>query len=187
MTDRPTSDPASDSASDPDGDLTRALRRSRVLEDAPEPVIQRVIDSFQARARVAAAPTAGGPLQRFMAVLGFDSAGATPQLAGLRSVGSTSRQMLFTAEGRDVDLRITPAPGGWQIGGQILGPDETGRVELQGDGYRAVAVWNDLAEFRFDAVPAGSYLLVLRSADWELVLPEIRIPGDADASDAGAA
>jgi hypothetical protein len=165
----------------PDAELADALRRSRILEDAPESVIQRALGVFVARPRAAAAPSPAGGLRRLAAVLGFDSATLTPQATGLRSVDAglaRPRQMLFSAEGRDVDLRIDAAPGGWQVSGQVLGPDASGRVELQCGSLRAAQDWTDLAEFRFDGVPAGACCIVLRSADWEMALPEIRIPGE---------
>ncbi len=167
---------------DPDAALADALQRSRVLQDAPEAVIQRAIDLFAARARpvAAAAPAPQGVLRRLVAVLGFDSAALTPQAAGLRSAGGGVRQMLFSADGRDVDLRIAPGTGGWQVSGQVLGPDAQGRVTLAcGEAFRAEQAWNDLAEFRIDGVPAGPCRIVLRSDDWEMALPELTLPGDA--------
>lgn len=165
----------------PDAELADALRHSRVLQDAPESVIQRAIDVFAARPRAAAVPSPAGGLRRLAAVLGFDSATLTPQAAGLRSGGvgpARPRQMLFSAEGRDVDLRIEAAPGGCQVSGQVLGPDAAGRVELQCGAFHADRDWTDLAEFRIDGVPAGICRIVLRSEGWEMVLPEIRIPGE---------
>jgi hypothetical protein len=162
---------------DTDAELEAALRRSRVLEDAPEHLIQKALDLWQPRTAGRAAP-GGGLRRRLAALLSFDSAGLTPQAAGLRSAGDDTRQMLFSAEGRDVDLRIGPMSGaGWQVGGQILGPDETGTVELSCGDFHAETPWNELSEFRFDAVPAGTCRLTLRSADWELELPGLQIPG----------
>lgn len=167
---------------DPDAALADALVRSRLLQDAPEAVIQRAIDLFATRARpvAAAAPAPASALRRLVAVLGFDSAALTPQAAGLRSTASAVRQMLFSADGRDVDLRIAPGTGGWQVSGQVLGPDAAGFVEVScGEHFHAVQAWNDLAEFRIDGVPAGRCRIVLRSGDWEMALPELTIPGDA--------
>lgn len=174
--------PAPGAPADPDAVLADALARSRVLQDAPETVIQRAIDVFATRTRPVAAVAAppAGALRRLVAVLGFDSATLTPQAAGLRSSGSAMRQMLFSADGRDVDLRIAPGTGGWLVSGQVLGPDATGSVELAcGEAFRTVQAWNALAEFRIDGVPAGRCRIVLRSDDWEMVLPELGIPGDA--------
>lgn len=174
--------PAPGAPADPDAALADALMRSRVLQDAPESVVQRAIDLFATRARpvAAAAPAPAGVLRRLVAVLGFDSAAVNPQAAGLRSTASAVRQMLFSADGRDVDLRIAPGSGGWQVSGQVLGPDAAGFVEVScGETFHAVQAWNDLAEFRIDGVPAGRCRIVLRSGDWEMALPELGIPGDA--------
>lgn len=156
----------------------QALRRSRVLEDAPEAVIQRAIGLFQARAQAPAAVPAAVPARRrWLAVLGFDSA-LQPQPAGLRSGTAGPRQLLFTAEGRDVDLRITPGPDGWVVGGQVLGPDASGRAQLSCGALEAEVAWNELAEFRFEGVPAGECRLLLTGEQWELALPPVWIPGD---------
>lgn len=162
---------------DADAALADALQRSRVLQEAPESVIQRAIDVFVARPRAAAAPAPAGALRRLVAVLGFDSGTLAPQAAGLRSAGAAGRQLLFSADGRDVDLRILPGTGGWQVSGQVLGPDAEGRVALTCEGYGADQAWSELAEFRFDGVPAGRCRIVLRGDDWEMALPEMLIPG----------
>lgn len=168
--------PAAD-APDPDADLAAALVRSRVLEDAPEAVIRRALDLFPARPR-AAAP-APGPLRRLVAVLGFDSAAQAPQALGLRAGGSGLRQMLFTAEGRDVDLRLAPGPGGWRLSGQVLGPDAAGRIELRCGAFHAEQAWNELAEFHLDGLPEGQCHIVLHGDGWALELPPLQIPGGA--------
>lgn len=161
---------------DTDAELEAALQRSRALEDAPEHLIRKALDLWQPRPAPQVA--GGGMRRRLAALLNFDSAGSTPLATGLRSAGDGTRQLLFSAEGRDVDLRIGPASGaGWQVSGQILGPDETGTVELHCGDFRAELPWNEWSEFHFDAVPAGTCRLTLRSADWELDLPELQIPG----------
>jgi len=171
--------PTRPAATDPDAELADALRRSRVLLDAPESVIQRAVDVFVARPRAMAAPAPAGVLRRLVAVLGFDSGTLTPQAAGLRSAGAAGRQLLFSADGRDVDLRITLGTGGWVVSGQVLGPDAKGRVALTCEGFSAEQAWNDLAEFHFDGVPAGRCHIVLRGDDeWEMALPEMLIPGE---------
>ncbi len=181
MTHRPD-DPA---VPDDSGDraLEQALQRSRMFEDAPEALIQRAIGVFQSRA-AARAPAAPGLLRRLVATLGYDSAAAAPQALGLRAAagagggaGGGARQLLYTAGEHDVDLRIAPAAGGrhWQISGQVLGPETEGRAELRWADQVAEVAWNELAEFRFDAVPAGPCTLTLRAGDWELALPPLDV------------
>lgn len=164
---------------DPDAELETALLRSRTLMDAPEAVIQRALDLWQTRTPAstgAAEPAFGGLRRRLAALLDFDSAVAAP--AALRSGGDGMRQLLFTAEGRDVDLRVAAPDGtGCRISGQILGPDEAGVALLSCGSYQAETAWSELSEFSFDGVPAGTCRITLRSADWELELPDVEIPG----------
>ncbi|MFP5397130.1 MAG: hypothetical protein ACLGIT_02290 [Gammaproteobacteria bacterium] len=181
MTHRPDDPAAPDDAGD--RALEQALRRSREFEDAPEALIQRAIDIFQPRAAVRA-PAAPELLRRVVATLGFDSAAGAPQALGLRAAGGAgagggARQLLYTAEERDIDLRVVPAADGrhWQISGQVLGPETAGRAELRCADRVAEVAWNELAEFRFDAVPAGRCTLTLRAADWELALPPLELGG----------
>jgi hypothetical protein len=168
---------------DPDAPLAHALRRSRVLEDAPEASIQRAIDLFQARARAslpAVAPASAPPaLRRLLAVLALDSAVLAPQGQGLRAGptrqgGRLPRQLLYTIDGRDVDVRIEPTAGGqWLLSGQVLGPDRKGRVLLRGGAAVLESAWDELAEFRFEAVPAGRWVLEVEGEDWAAELPAL--------------
>jgi hypothetical protein len=164
------------------------LRQSREMEEAPEAVIQRAIDLWQhaPRRAVAAQPSL---LKRLTAALSFDSQGAGGLAFGMRSatgyagghINTPPRQLLFSTEGRDIDVRISPVitstGEGWKISGQILGPDDAGQAQLSGPaGFSADAKWNELSEFSFDSVPQGQYTLTLRSAEWEMELPTIEIP-----------
>ncbi len=155
-------------ATDSDDDLTAALLRSRLLVDAPEPVIHRALQIFQARRPAATAPRL---LRTLAARLQFDSAGLGAQVAGVRNMGEDTRQILFSAEGRDVDLRISPEGEGWLLSGQVLGPDATGRAQLAVGAYRGEVAWNELCEFSFQGVPEGEATLTLQGDDWEIVLP----------------
>lgn len=160
------------SATDSDDDLTAALLRSRLLVDAPEPVIHRALQLFQARRPAAATP---GLLRTLAARLQFDSAGLSAQAAGVRHVGEETRQILFSAEGRDVDLRISSEGDGWLLSGQVLGPDATGRAMLTVGDYRGDVAWNELCEFSFQGVPGGEATLTLQGDDWEVVLPLVHL------------
>jgi hypothetical protein len=159
-----------------DDALSGALRASRQLHDAPEAVIQRAIHLFAARA-AAPAPVAVGLLQRLVATLTFDSASLTPLAAGLRSESTQTRQLLFSAEGRDVDLRVATADDGQHfiVSGQVLGPDETGTALLNcGDGEFSAA-WNELSEFHFVPVASGPCRVTLRAEGWEIQLPPLHL------------
>jgi hypothetical protein len=158
----------------PDAPLERLLRGSRGLDEAPEHLIQRAIGLWQPRAMARPAAPAGA-LRRLVAALAFDSAASAPAALGLRSGALATRQLLFTAEGHDVDLRLEPLPGGlWKVSGQVLGPDGSGSALLRPSGAPAQQVaWSPLAEFSFDPVAAGACQLLLRSEAWEIDIPDV--------------
>jgi hypothetical protein len=164
-----------------DEDLAKALKESRRLLDAPDAVLQRAIQLFDAQARPVAtaepaAASAPGRWRRLVASLSFDSATLSPTTLGLRATTSKTRQLLYAADGRDVDLRVETSVDGlsFVISGQVLGPDEAGVTELRCAEEAYIATWNDLCEFRFGPVGPGPCTLTLRAADWELELPTLR-------------
>ena len=149
--------------------IEAALRASRVLENAPEAVIQRAIGLWSAPARAGASP---GLRERLRAVLSFDSAGASPLAFGRRSAGAEMRQLIFSAGERDIDLRVSPAgEGRWRVAGQVFGPDAAGRVRVQVGDLMSECAWNELAEWQFDALPSGECRVVIGSDGWEIELP----------------
>lgn len=152
-----------------DDELTVLASRAAALPDAPRGAVAAAIALWQQR------PVS--PLRRILALLTFDSA-ATPQLAlGVRSAGGPSavRHLLFSAEGRDVDLRIHGEGASFVLQGQILGPDDGGTIVLAGAGADRSAALDDLGAFRFDALPAGDYALALRTAQEQIDLPPIAV------------
>lgn len=161
-----------------DAILQQALRDSRRLLDAPESLIQRTIALFDARASAPAARP--GLRQRLEAALRFDSAGLSPLAFGRRSGGGQLRQLVFTAAGHDIDLRVAPAgpDGSFTLSGQVLGPDSSGTVLLHGEaGQPAAQVeLDELGEFRLAAVPSGTYRLTLDLAGVTVDLPPVRLP-----------
>jgi len=124
-------------------------------------------------------------LRRVVAVLSFDSWAQPAPALGMRSLKAPTRHLLFSAEGRDIDLRIAPAARAFALTGQILGPDETGSVELAeiGGGAPARSVALDaLGEFRIDDLERGRYVVTLRMGGDEIVLPEVDVgDGGVDA------
>jgi hypothetical protein len=170
---KPPTDPSD--ASDPsDAAIERGLHEGRRLDDAPEHVIQRALAAWQPR-------RATSLLQQVLAVLRFDSGTAAPLAFGMRSPGAASRQLLFAAQGRDVDLRIGPAgaaEAAWLISGQVLGPDSHGVVVLSGESGALVSevALDELGQFRLPPVPAGGYTLTLRLADAEITIPALQVP-----------
>lgn len=158
-----------------DADLVRRLRDSRTLEAPPPHVLQRAFDVW--RPRPAPAPSL---LHRLVAVLHFDSA-STPALAhGVRSAGAVPRQLLYSAEGHDIDLRIEPRPdGSATLRGQVLGPSLEGHAALQRSDasgpWQVQSALDDLGEFGFDPVPPGEYSLVLELGTVRIDLPPIAV------------
>jgi hypothetical protein len=166
-----------------DDAIEQSLRDSRGLEDAPEALIRRTIAAMQALPAAQAQSAPGGTLlQRIVAALTFDS-GQAPTLAfGMRSGDGATRQLLFAAQGHDVDLRVAAAAPGsgdwWLISGQVLGPQTDGEVALTDDGGTPIAQGplNELGEFRLPAVARGRYTVNLRLGRLEVVLPGLQVP-----------
>jgi hypothetical protein len=160
-----------------DGDFARRLRAAVALGGAP-PAWLRAAEGLWP----AAGPSLAGAARRLLAALRFDSAAAgTLSLQGVRGGSAGARHLLFSTEGRDIDLRITPAGGAHALAGQVLGPDEAGEVEIAGSGAPSLrTALNELGEFRIDGVPPGRYRLVLRLGGDEIVLPDIDVGDGAD-------
>ena len=172
---------------DPDDErLAGALRASRVLEDAPEALVLKAIGLFEARPRAARAePRASLP--RRLAALAFDSGLASPLAFGRRSATAEQRQLLYTLDGCDVDLRVAAADEvgeRFEISGQLLGPDCQGVVFAQADaandaaqhGEPASAALNEFGEFRLPLLPAGRWRLTLELAHQAIELPPLELP-----------
>lgn len=157
---------------------TLAHRARQALPDAPPALLHAAIALWQT---APATPALAAVLRRVAAVLRFDSWALPPQALGMRGVVDDSRHLLFSAEGRDVDLHITRQPGGgWSLAGQVLGPDETGHISLlpaSGDGAGHRASLDLLGEFHLDGVAAGQWCLSLETADQVVALPAIDVGG----------
>lgn len=124
---------------------------------------------------------AGQALRQVQALLSFDS-WATPAAAlGMRSAGDEPRQLLYSAQGRDIDLRIGASAEHFVLSGQVLGPDERGMAELvtlgaADAGHAArIATLDTLGAFRIEALLRGTYQLTLRLGGEQIVLPPIDV------------
>ena len=164
-----------------DDELMRALRDAVLaLPDAPSAWQSAAFDLWPehgATGRVRSA--AQSMIDRVMAALSFDN-WATPAFApGLRQASGTTRHLLYSTQGRDIDLRIVPHSGRYAIAGQILGPDASGVVELRllaGDASSCqTAPLDDLGEFRLGDLAAGTYGMTLRLATTHIELPPIEV------------
>jgi hypothetical protein len=183
-----------------DDEFARLAQLAACLPDAPEELVQRAIGLWRA---VPAVPATSAPgltsqalrtlqsgLRVVAAVLTFDSASRPAPAFGMRAVGGDTRHLLFSARGRDIDLRISPASGRFDLSGQILGPDESGTIELATQAHRLTedalpmlarrVNLDELGEFRLEGVDGGTVWLTIRMGGDEIVLPPIDVgPGQA--------
>lgn len=160
---------------------TAGLRRlEQVLElmrtdnstDAPRDVLAYAINIFGGREQA----TEPSLLRRIVASLSFDSSSNIAPAFGVRSGQAASRQLIYSAEQSDIDLRISSEDDRWIVAGQWLGDDCVGgRVEIVGENGSAEARLNDLCEFTLPPMPAGSYTLRLRFRDAEVEISELEL------------
>ena len=150
---------------------TIGLMRSDTAEDAPAELLRAAKSIFHKKV-VAHGPTL---LQVIIASLTFDSLTNAPAF-GLRSQMSAGRQLIYSTETADIDVRVSPESDQWQIVGQLLGEDcPGGDVELEGDDFSAFAELNELCEFSFGAVPAGAYKISIRTPDQLIQTPRLAL------------
>lgn len=148
------------------------LMRTDTATDAPRDILAYAVSLFTRR-ESAAEPSL---LRRIVAALSFDSSANLAPAFGVRSGHAASRQLLYSAEGNDIDLRITAEAENWIVAGQVLGEDcGGGRIEIEGEGELASADLNELCEFTLPPVSAGSYTLRLRLADAEVEIPRLEL------------
>lgn len=161
----------------PDDDaLVQRLRQAVLtLPDVPAWATERALAVWRAPAAAR-----GGLVPRLRALLRFDSTRVTATALALRGSGALPRQLLFSAAGHDLDLRVMPSAagqGGFCLRGQLLGPSLHGLVSwwpepAQADGAPlASAELDELGEFALDGVPAGEGVLRVALDDTEIELP----------------
>ena len=168
-----------------DEELGHEMRRAQTeLPDAPLALQQAAMALW--RVPVSVTELAHAALRLVHAVLGFDSWAAGATATRMRSLRSPVRHLLFSAEGRDVDLRITPVAEAYALAGQILGPDEGGAAELlrldAASAAAHLATVDALGEFRLDGLAAGTYVLTLKLGGEQIVLPPLQVGGAAGAA-----
>jgi hypothetical protein len=148
------------------------LMRSDTATDAPRDVLAHAVNIFRGRDQ-SSEPSL---LRRIVAALSFDSSMNMTPAFGVRSGQATSRQLLYSAEQSDIDLRISSQDDQWIVAGQLLGRDCVGgRVEIEGESGLAVVALNELCEFRLPPLPPGSYTLRLLFPDAEVEIPRLEL------------
>lgn len=147
------------------------LMRTDDVENAPASLIKNARDMFRGRS----ANREPSRLARVLAALTFDSLTAKPAF-GLRSGTSAGRQLIYSTESTDIDLRIAGQSGEWEIAGQILGASQSGgKVNLESDSFSASADLNELAEFGFQSVPSGIYSMFVHLPELEIEIPPLQL------------
>jgi hypothetical protein len=110
-----------------------------------------------------------------MATLTFDSLSVAPAF-GVRSGQSSTRQLIFSAEENDIDLRIKNQDDKWIVAGQVLRADCVGgEVVLEGSAGSISVSLNAQCEFSLPAVPPGIYSLRISLADVEVQIPKLQL------------
>ena len=143
------------------------MMRSDTAADAPRDVLMSAINIFPPQRR--------RPLPRIIATLIFDSRNAGPAF-GTRSLRMTSRQLLYSAQEADLDLRITIQNEECVVAGQVIREGCVGGlVEISGATGSAEASLNELCEFKLPAIPVGNYSLRVRMSDVEIEIPELEL------------
>lgn len=148
------------------------LMASDQAEDAPRDVVAYAVNIFSDRAK--------SPKQslkrRILAALSFDSGMNQAPAFGVRSGQTGSRQLIYSAEENDIDLRLTLHDDLWVVAGQVLRENCVGgQVEMEGSSGSTAAALNELCEFTLPAVPPGNYLLRVYMADIEVELPQLEL------------
>jgi hypothetical protein len=143
------------------------MMRSDTTKDAPRDVLASAINIFSPEPRV--------PLRRIVALLIFDSHNAGP-VFGVRSLRTASRQMLYSAEEIDLELRITVQNDACILAGQVIGEGcVEGHVEISGVAGSSKAALNELCEFTLPPIPPGNYSLTVRILDRQIEIPELEL------------
>lgn len=141
--------------------------KSDASKDAPRDLLQSAINIFT--------PERQAPLRHIIAILTFDSRHAGPAY-GIRSLRSTSRQLLYSAQETDLDLRITVQNDECIVAGQVIRADcVAGQVEISGDAGSATASLNEVCEFTLPAIPLGNYSLRVKMPDVQIEIPELEL------------
>ncbi len=141
-------------------------------EDAPRDVVAYAMNIFSGRAK----SRRQSLKRRILAALSFDSSMDQAPAFGVRSGQTDSRQLIYSAEESDIDLRITFHDDMWLVAGQVMRDDcGGGRVEIEGPSGSAGAALNELCEFTLPAVPSGDYLLRVHMNDVEIELPQLEL------------
>ncbi|HXQ72345.1 MAG TPA: hypothetical protein VN844_17750 [Pyrinomonadaceae bacterium] len=148
---------------------TIGLMRSDTIENPPPNLVESARRLFRSSQQPSGLPSLA---TRVIAALSFDSLVAAPAF-GLRSQTSGDRQLLYSTETADIELRVSPEN---EIAGQILGATcEYGEVNLESDSFTATARLNEVCEFFFGSVPAGTYKISVHLPGMLVDIPQLEL------------
>jgi hypothetical protein len=161
--------------------LRRVFETARGDHMTPPPasVLKRAIDISLTNPRAPQPAT----WQRLIAALSFDS---HLQLSSALTRGaSRERQMLFSAEQMDIDLKISAARGSHDLLGQVMGEQAGGNVtsafvSLQsntGQILRATET-DSLGQFAFREISSGVYDLIFDLETQEIAVHGLEVGND---------
>lgn len=143
------------------------MMRSDAAEDVPRDLLVSAVNIFSA--------VPPPRLKRIIATLIFDSRSAAP-VFGMRSLRTSSRQLLYSAQETDLDLRVTIQNEECILAGQVIRDGCVGGlVEISGPSGSAEASLNELCEFALPAIPVGHYSLRVKMLDFEIEIPELEL------------
>lgn len=134
--------------------------------DAPEDALNWSRNIFRTRQ----AATKGTIVERLKAVLKVDILPGSVAYGERSSGTAKARQMLFEAGDNSIDLRISGAGEDIEIKGQIIGTGFANSTVTLGE-LNTTA--NEYAEFAFSDVPPGSYDLLVKTSEREILIEEI--------------
>lgn len=141
--------------------------KSDTTQDAPRDLLYSAINIFSPEKRT--------PLRHIIAILTFDSRVAGPAY-GIRSLRSSSRQLLYSAQDTDLDLRVTVQNDECVVAGQVIRADcVSGQVEISGNAGSVTASLNEVCEFTLPAIPVGNYALKIKLPDVQIEIPELEL------------
>lgn len=140
--------------------------------DAPLDAVRWSKNIFRSRA----AEPKKSFVQKVLAVLQMDLAPGKAAFGERSASAEQARQLFYEAGKNGLDLRVKATGKGVSVRGQVLGEGfENATVKLVGADSSFEAETNNLSEFGFVEIPTGSYDLILRKNETEIVVEGLEL------------
>jgi hypothetical protein len=150
---------------------TIGLMKSDTTNDAPASLVRDAKSVF----RAGVASREPSLVRRVVASLSFDSFMEAPTF-GLRSQTSGGRQLVYSTETADIEVRVSGDEDDWQVAGQVLGSTcDNGDVNLESESFSATVKLNELCEFWFVSVPPGNYKISVQLPELLVETPQLEL------------